>query len=116
VPAFNAELARYAALDAQVLSVSIDPIPCHVAWQKKDIGMMNFPLCSDFYPHGGLARQYGILREGPPIPGINERAVFVIDKQGRIVFSKVYPLDETPEQPELLEVVRKLNESQAAAD
>ena len=78
--------------------------------------MMNFPLCSDFYPHGAVARQYGILREGPPIPGINERAVFVLDKEGRIVFSKVYPLDQTPEHEELLKVLRKMRDSQAVGD
>jgi peroxiredoxin len=78
--------------------------------------MMNFPLCSDFYPHGAVARQYGILREGPPIPGINERAVFVLDKEGQIVFSKVYPLDQTPEHEELLKVLRKMRDSQAVGD
>ena len=70
--------------------------------------MMNFPLCSDFFPQGDVARRYGILREGPPIPGINERAVFVIDKDGRIAFSKVYPLDETPEHEEIFQALRKL--------
>jgi alkyl hydroperoxide reductase subunit AhpC len=95
------------------VGISNDPIPCHIAWQNKDIGRMGFPLCSDFYPHGAVARQYGILREGPPIPGINERAVFVVDKGGRIAFSRVYPLDQTPEIPEILEVLRRLQQSAA---
>jgi alkyl hydroperoxide reductase subunit AhpC len=113
VPSFDAELARFAGLDAQVVGISNDPVPCHVAWQKKDIGMVNFPLCSDFYPHGDVARKYGILREGPPIVGINERCVFIVDKGGRIAFSRVYPLDETPEIPELMEVLRQLQKTAA---
>ena len=113
MPSFHAELARFAGLDAQVVGISNDPIPCHIAWQKKDIGIMSFPLCSDFYPHGGVARQYGILREGPPLPGINERCVFIVDKGGRIAFSRVYPLDQTPEIPELLEVLSRLQRSAA---
>ena len=95
------------------MGISNDPVPCHVAWQKKDIGMVDFPLCSDFYPHGEVARKYGILREGPPISGINERCVFIVDKSGRIAFSRVYPLDETPDIPELLDVLRKIQESAA---
>jgi alkyl hydroperoxide reductase subunit AhpC len=113
VPSFHAELAGFAGLDAQVVGISNDPIPCHIAWQTKDIGRVDFPLCSDFYPHGDVARKYGILREGPPIAGINERCVFIVDKSGRIAFSRVYPLDQTPEIPEILEVLRKMQESAA---
>lgn len=113
MPSFHAELARFAGLDAQVVGISNDPVPCHIAWQKKDIGLVDFPLCSDFYPHGEVARKYGILREGPPIPGINERAVFIVDKSGRIAFSRVYALDETPDIPELLEFLRQMNASAA---
>ena len=113
MPSFHAELARFAGLDAQVVGISNDPVPCHIAWQKKDIGMVGFPLCSDFYPHGEVARKYGILRDGPPGPGINERSVFIVDKSGRSAFSRVYPLDQTPEIPEILDVLKRINESAA---
>jgi peroxiredoxin len=49
-----------------------------------------------------------VLREGPPIPGINERAIFIIDKQGKIVFSKVYELGEQPDNQEAFDVLKKL--------
>ena len=80
----------------------------HIAWQKRDIGMLNYPLCSDFYPHGATATKFGVLRDSDPIPGINERAVFVIDKQGKIAFAKVYPLDQQPDNEEAFDVLRKL--------
>ena len=113
MPALNAELANFAGLDAQVVGISNDPVPCHIAWQKGDIGMMSMPLCSVFYPHGEVARKYGVLREGPPIPGINERCVFIVDKAGRIAYSRVYPLDETPDVPEIMQALQKLQESAA---
>jgi peroxiredoxin len=113
VPAFNDYLDRFAALNAQVLGISIDSLPCHVAWQKRDIGMMRYPLLSDLYPHGAVAEQFGILRQGAPIPGINERAVFVIDKQGRIAFTKIYPLDQTPDNAELLQFLEGMREPSA---
>jgi mycoredoxin-dependent peroxiredoxin len=71
---------------------------------------MHFPMGSDFYPHAEVTRAFGILREGPPLPGIGERAVFVVAKSGRIVFAKVYPLDRTPDNEELLEVLKGVQE------
>ncbi len=108
MPAYNADLDKFAGFDAQVLGISVDSIPSHIAWQKKDIGMLNYPLASDFYPHGAVAQKFGVLRSGDPIPGINERAVFIIDKTGKVVFSKVYPLDQQPDNEDAFEVLRKL--------
>src|SRR5690242_17375091 len=97
MPAYNADLDKFAGFDAQVLGISVDSIPSHIEWQKKDIGMLNYPLASDFYPHGSVAEKFGVLRQGDPIPGINELSVFIIDKSGKVVFSKVYPLDQQPD-------------------
>jgi alkyl hydroperoxide reductase subunit AhpC len=108
VPAFDSDREKFAALDAQVLDISVDSITSHVAWQKKDIGMMHLPLCADFYPHGQVTQAFGILRDGPPIPGISERAAFIVDKSGRIAFAKVYPLDQTPDNAELLRVLQQM--------
>jgi len=108
VPALNSDLEKFAALDAQVLDISIDSIASHIAWQKKDIGMMDLPICADFYPHAAVAEKFGILRNAPPVPGISERAAFIVDKSGKIAFAKVYPLDEQPRNEELLEALRKL--------
>jgi peroxiredoxin len=108
MPAYNADLDKFAGYDAQVLGMSVDSIPSHIAWQKRDIGMLNYPLCSDFYPHGATATKFGVLRESDPIPGINERSVFVIDKQGKVAFAKVYPLDQQPDNEEVFDVLRKL--------
>ncbi len=98
-----------AALDAQVVDISVDSILSHQAWQKKEIGEVKLPLCSDFYPHGEVTQKYGILREGPPVPGICERAAFIVDKSGRIAFAKVYPLDQLPDMGELLRVLEQIN-------
>lgn len=109
MPAYNADLDRFAGFDTQVLGMSVDSIYCHIAWQKKDIGIMNYPLCADFYPHGEVARKYDVFRESPdPVAGINERAIFIIDKEGIIVFSKVYRLDEQPMNDELFDVLKEL--------
>ena len=108
MPAFDSNLEKFAALDAQVLDISTDSIYSHLAWQKHDIGTMHFPMCSDFYPHAEATQAFGVLREGPPLPGISERAVFVADKKGKIAYAKLYPIDRQPETEEVFEVLRKL--------
>ena len=113
MPAFDRDREKFAALDAQVLDISVDSLYSHMAWQKHEIGTMHLPMCSDFYPHGAVAQAFGILREGPMLGGISERAVFIVDKSGKIVFAQVYALDQTPDNEELLEALRKINKSEA---
>jgi alkyl hydroperoxide reductase subunit AhpC len=108
VPAFNSAREKFAALNAQVLDISVDSIPSHIAWQKKDIGMVEIPLCADFYPHAEVTKAFGILRDGPPVAGISERAAFLVNKEGTIVFARVYPLDQMPDIAELLREAAKL--------
>jgi len=108
VPEFDARSREFSALNAQVLDISVDSIPSHVAWRQQEIGPVQVPLCSDFYPHAAVTRQFGILREGPPVPGISERAAFIVDKSGKVVFVRIYPLDELPDVDELLRELRKL--------
>jgi alkyl hydroperoxide reductase subunit AhpC len=91
----------------------VDSIPSKIAWQKKEIGMMHTPMCADFYPHGKVSQSFGVFREVPPFPGICERAVFIVDKGGKVAFAKVYALDQAPNNEELLEALQKINRSQA---
>jgi alkyl hydroperoxide reductase subunit AhpC len=110
VPALDRDREKFAALDAQVLDISVDSIYSHKAWQKFEIGEVHIPMCSDFYPHGKVTEAFGIIRQGPPLAGISERAAFVVDKSGKIVFAKVYPLDQMPKNEELLEAVSRIEQ------
>jgi len=106
--AYSRELAKFAAHDAQVMGISVDSTWSHIAWQEKEIGKLNYPLLSDFYPHGDIARRYDVFREGDPIPGINERAIYIVDKTGKIVFAQLYELGESPDNQEVLDVLERL--------
>lgn len=111
--AYNKELDKFAGFDAQVVGISVDSTHSHVSWQQLSIGWMKYPLCADFYPHGEVAQKYDVFRTGDPIPGINERAIFVVDKEGKIAFSQVYSLGEQPDNEDVYEVLRKLYASPA---
>ena len=108
MPAYQGDLEKFAGYDAQVVGISIDSTYSHIAWQRKDIGWMDYPLATDFYPHGEVAKLYDVFREKPPIRGINERAVFVIDKEGIIRFSKVYDLGQQPPNEDVFAVLETL--------
>ena len=108
MPELDSRKKEFAALNAQVLDISVDSIASHTAWRERDIGPVQIPICADFYPHAGVTRQFGILREGPPVPGISERAGFIIDKAGRIAFAKVYPIDQFLDVDEILQALARI--------
>ena len=102
MPELDSRKKEFAALNAQVLDISVDSITSHLAWRENEVGPVKLPMCSDFYPHAAVTRQFGVLREGPPVPVISERAAFVIDMSGKVAFAKVYPIDQLPNIDELL--------------
>jgi len=97
-------MASFAGLDTQVLGISVDSVPCLTAWAK-DLGGITYPLLSDFWPHGAVAQQYGVLRED----GKTERAIFVIDKQGIIRYVDVHDIDLQPSNVELRRAIRAID-------
>lgn len=103
--AYQVERANFLAQNAEVVGISVDSIMNTTAWER-DIGPFDYPLCSDFWPHGEISRDYGVLRETEPFAGASERAIFVVGKAGRIDFSKIYPLNQVPNLQEILNVLR----------
>lgn len=103
MPSYEDDLDRFEGLNTQVLGISLDSVPSHEAWQKS-VGGITYPLLADFYPHGGVAEQYGVLKDS----GTSERALFVIDKDGVIQFIDVHPIDQLPENDEIFAVLEKL--------
>jgi peroxiredoxin len=101
--AFEAAIAKFASVDAQVLGISVDSAPSKKAWAES-LGVKSFPLISDFWPHGAVAEKYGILRE----EGFSERATFIIDKEGVIRYKKIHPIGELPDLEELLDVLKSI--------
>jgi len=95
-------------MNAQVVGVSTDSVFCHIAYQKH-LGGLKYPLAVDRWPYAETAAAYGIF---PPtkhqIPFINDRAIFIVDKDGKIAWSKIYELREQPNNKEILAELKKL--------
>jgi peroxiredoxin len=104
---YQVEREKFLAQKAEPVGISVDSILNTTAWER-EIGPFDYPLCSDFWPHGDVSRKYGVLREQDPLAGASERAVFVVDKTGRIAFNKIYPLTQIPDLRETLEALSSL--------
>ena len=105
--AYKADLAKFAAYNAQVVGISVDSIYSSTAWEK-EIGPLDFALAADYWPHGEVAKKFGVFRDRGEFAGISERAIFIVDKTGRIAFSKVYPIEQLPDTAELFPVLQAL--------
>ncbi len=101
---YESDLKTFEDAGAVVLGVSIDAQPAKAAWAKT-LGPISYDLLSDFHPHGEVAAKYGVFR---PKEGFSERAIFVIDKQGRVAWSKVYGIPEQPKNEEVLAALHEL--------
>ncbi|GAA0326907.1 peroxiredoxin [Actinoallomurus spadix] len=75
--AIRDELPTLGGDDVQVLAVSVDSMFSHRAWADQE--GYEFPLLSDFWPHGAVARSYGIFDEDR---GVATRGTYIIDKSG----------------------------------
>jgi peroxiredoxin len=99
--ALEAHKKKFDALNTVALGISIDPVPSKSAWAK-ELGIKNTMLLSDFWPHGKIAKAYGIFRE---TNGFSERANIVLDENHRVIFVNVYPIKELPDIEEILQVL-----------
>jgi peroxiredoxin (alkyl hydroperoxide reductase subunit C) len=103
MPSYQAELERFNGYDTQVLGISMDALHSLKHWAG-ELGL-TYPLLSDFYPQGKVADLYGVRHAA----GMAERALIVVDKQGKIAWIHVHrPTAEVPNNEDLFEVLRKL--------
>jgi len=104
MPGYNSERQTFEGLEAQVLGLSVDSVPAHKAWADQ-LGGIDYPMLADFFPHGEVAKKYGILRP----EGYSERATFVIDKQGIVRHIEVHEIGKLPDHAKIVEFLRGLS-------
>jgi peroxiredoxin len=52
-----------------------------------------------------VARAYGAYRDAD---GISERALFIVDKDGKLAYKDIHDISDQPDNEDLFEVLRKL--------
>ncbi|SEF35357.1 Peroxiredoxin [Amycolatopsis pretoriensis] len=87
------EFADYDGKGVQVLGVSVDTPFSLKAWAEKE--GYQFPLLSDFWPHGEVAQAYGVFNSDA---GLAVRGTFLIDTSGVVRFAEVNAPGEARDQ------------------
>ena len=100
---YNEVLPEFKRFNAELLGISVDGVWCHQAY--RDHRNLHFPLLADFEPKGDVAKKYAVYRDGE---GVTERALFVIDGEGRIAWSYVSPIEVNPGADGILNALESL--------
>ncbi len=102
-PGYNIAKPLFEAHDTVLLGISVDNLPTLFAWTH-EMGSLWFDVLSDFWPHGQVAKNYGILRSN----GTAERALILVDKQGIIRFLHVSDINIRPDLGMIMEAIENL--------
>ncbi len=102
-PGYNIVKDVFSETDAVLLGITVDNIPTLHAWTNQ-IGKVWFHVLSDFWPHGAVAKTYGVLRSD----GVTERALFIVDKEGFLRFISVTDINKKPDPAVCALELRKL--------
>lgn len=89
---------QFEKLNTAAFGVGVDSAPSNKAWALA-MQIKNTRLLSDFWPHGEVAKAYGLFREKD---GFSERANVVIDEKQKVVLVKVYPTSQLPDIDEII--------------
>ena len=103
VQTYERERGRLHEVDAHVLAISNDAGPSKKAWGDS-LGGVSFDLLSDFHPLGHVASLYGVQSAD----GLADRAIFVVDKNGIIRWTKHHEIPEHPDFEELIAALKRL--------
>ncbi len=104
-PGYNISRELFEARDAVLLGITVDNLPTLFSWTNQ-MGKLWFPVLSDFWPHGAVAKRYGVLR----YDGTSERALFVIDKKGILRYLDVHDINQRPSLEVLIGELEKLGD------
>jgi alkyl hydroperoxide reductase subunit AhpC len=99
------------ANNAEIVAITVDSIMNTTAWERV-IGPFDFPLCSDFWPHGEVSGRYGVLQKSggksDDGTGSSGRAVVIVDRSGTVAFRKTYARDEVAPVEEVLTLLEQI--------
>jgi peroxiredoxin len=105
---FNSIIPMLKDYQAQILGISVDGPWCHQAFMQAR--KIKFPLLSDFEPKGEVARMYGTYREGE---GTSERALYVIDGEGKVRWNHLSPVGVNPGADGVLDALESMTHAEA---
>lgn len=104
---FNELLLEFNTYEAQVLGISVDNVWCHLAFARER--NLHFPLLSDFHPKGEVSVSYNAYKDDE---GISERALYLIDKNGKVEWGHISPIGVNPGANGILDALENMDKKQ----
>ena len=101
--AIRDSIADFDSDDVQTLAISCDSGPTHARWAAEQ--GYTFPLLADFWPHGEVARAYGVLDEAS---GLALRGTFIVDLDGTVAYKVVNAIPDARDLDEYKAVLARL--------
>jgi alkyl hydroperoxide reductase subunit AhpC len=93
-----------------VIAVGTSNVDSVIPWAEQQINS-SYPVGGDFWPHGQVALQYGLLRPD----GVADRAMFLIDRAERIRFKELYSIHQIPPVEPVMEALRQLSHKEQSS-
>jgi len=104
---YQEQRPRVLASNAETVAINVESIMNTTAWEREN-GPFDFPLCSDFWPHGEVCARYGVLRTSGSGAGASEPAICVVNRDGKVVFQRVYGGEEVAPLDEVFSLLEKV--------
>ena len=97
------DLPAYQNDEVQVVSISVDSAYSQKVFSERE--GFEFPLLSDFWPHGAVAQSYGVFNE---VTGFANRGTFLVDKDGIVRFAEMNKAGEGRDAQDWRDEIAKL--------
>jgi peroxiredoxin (alkyl hydroperoxide reductase subunit C) len=97
------DISHYQNDDVQVVTISVDSPYSHKIFSERE--GYEFPLLSDFWPHGGVAQAFGVFNDDT---GFANRGTFLVDKTGVVRFAEMNQPGQGRDAAEWLKAIETL--------
>lgn len=89
--------------DVQVVTISCDSVYSQKIFSMRED--FTFPLLSDYWPHGEVARAYGVFNDAG---GFANRGTFLVDREGVVRFAEMNSIGDGRDADEWIAAIKSL--------
>jgi mycoredoxin-dependent peroxiredoxin len=97
------DISHYQNDNVQVVTISVDSPYSHKIFSERE--GYEFPLLSDFWPHGAVAQSFGVFNDET---GFSNRGTFLVDKTGVVRFAEMNSPGQGRDAAEWLKAIEAL--------
>jgi alkyl hydroperoxide reductase subunit AhpC len=101
--ALDAAYPELESLKTVPMGISVDSAQSKAVWAR-ELRLKKLHLLADFWPHGKISKKLGVFDKKA---GVSLRANIIISKKGKVLLSKVYPMNQLPDLKAILKFLKE---------